>query len=225
MKIKSFGCSFTYGTDLQDCPDYTALIPSMSTWPALLAKKFGVGYKCYALPGQGNFKILTDLIAQASLDDPALIIVNWTWIDRFDYIDGQESWQTLRPAEDTEIEKFYYRNLHSQFRDMIESAYHINTAIEFLKERKYPFIMTYMDYNLLTPIDPNWHHPGSIEIMQKKISDYLTAFHGKNFLDWSRDRGFKISDNWHPLEQAHRDAAEYMTPEVELILTNYRKEK
>jgi hypothetical protein len=74
--------------------------------------------------------------------------------------------------------------------------------------------MTYMDHNLLTPVDPNWHDPKYISIMQDKIKLSLTDFQGKNFLDWSRDRGFEISDNWHPGEAAHRAAAEYMLPKI-----------
>jgi hypothetical protein len=227
MKIKSFGCSFIYGSDLSDQFDHD--IPPFArsdfTWPALLAKKYNLDHECFAEPGQGNFKILCDLIAQASLSDPALVIVNWTWIDRFDYTDSHEQWKTLRPSEDTSIEKFYYRHLHSQLNDVLKSVYYINTAIDFLLARQYPFIMTYMDYNLLIPFDPNWHDPRYLEIIQKKISKYLHTFEEKNFLDWSRDQGFAVSDRWHPLEQAHQSAAEYISPKIESILRDYQKEK
>jgi len=222
MKIKSFGCSFIYGSDLSDHTTSSRYKFSNSTWPALLAKKYNLRYECYAQPGQGNFKILADIIAEASSDDPALMIVNWTWIDRFDYINDREQWQTLRPAEDTEIEKFYYRNLHSQYRDMLESTYYINTAIDFLKEQNHPFVMTYMDYNILETVNPNWHDPRYLSAIQKKISKYLTDFEGKNLLDWSRDRGFSISDSWHPLEEAHQEAADYMASKIQPMLNNYQ---
>jgi hypothetical protein len=218
MKIKSFGCSFIYGSDLSDQSDSSKSDFSQLTWPALIAKNLGVEYECYAWPGQGNFKILRDLITQASQDDPSVMLINWTWIDRFDYVDASEKWKTLRPAGNTENEKFYYRHLHSQFRDMLESAYYVNMAIDFLMENHYPFVMTYMDYNLLAAINPNWHPPAAVEIVQKKISRYLYDFQGKNFLDWSRDQGFAVSDHWHPLDQAHQAAAEYMLPVVDTIL-------
>lgn len=220
MKIKSFGCSFIYGSDLCDVIETHEILklngPQFSnfTWPALIAKQLGVEYESYALPGQGNFKILCDVIAQASLNDPSLTIINWTWIDRFDYINNKEQWHTLRPSEDNNLEKFYYKNLHSQFQDTLKSVYYVNTAIDFLLEKKYPFLMTFMDYSLLTPIDPNWHDPKYLEVIQHKISNHLTNFERKNFLDWSRKNNFAISARWHPLEEAHAAAADYMLPKV-----------
>jgi hypothetical protein len=214
MKIKSFGCSFIYGSDLSDFTNSPTIDFSSSTWPALIADRLGADYECYALPGQGNFKILCDIIAESSLSDPAVIIVNWTWLDRFDYIDQQEHWHTLRPAEDTEIERFYYRTLHSQYQDMLKSAYYVNSAIDILNEKRYPFVMTYIDQNLLTPVDPNWHDPRPLEVIQRKISDCLTNFEGMNFLDWSKEQGFPISDTLHPLEEAHAAAADYMFDQV-----------
>jgi len=213
MKLKSFGCSFVYGSDLPDVLDIF-MEHSNLTWPALIAKECGLSYECYATPGSGNFKILCDIVSQASLDDPALFLINWTWIDRFDFVNDLEQWETMRPATETEKARTYYRYFHSQIKDMIESVHRVHTAVDFLNERKIPFVMTYMDHNLLTPIDPNWQDPKYISVMQNKIKKYLTDFQGKNFLDWSRDRGFGISNNWHPEEAAHRAAAEYMLPKI-----------
>jgi hypothetical protein len=214
MKIKSFGCSFIYGSDLSDFSNNPEIDFSNSVWPALIADRLNIDYECYALPGQGNFKILCDIISQTSLTDPALMIINWSWMDRFDYIDQQELWQTLRPSENTTVEKFYYRNLHSQYQDVLKSAYYVNSAIDILNEKCYPFVMSYMDYNLLTPIDPTWHDPRPIEVIQRRINKYLTHFNGMNFLDWSRGHGFSISEAWHPLEEAHAAAADYMFDQV-----------
>ncbi len=223
MKIKSFGCSFIYGSELDD--DYPVYgnfrDQSKLTWPSLLAQTFDLEYECYAYPGQGNFKILCDLITQASLDDPAVMIINWTWIDRFDYVDNFEKWSTIRPSGNCSVANYYYRNLHSQLHDMLRSIYHINTAVDFLRERQMPFVMTYMDYDILTPIDPNWHDPRYCEIMQNKIARYLHDFDGKNFLDWSKSNGFAISDAGHPLEQAHQAAARHFADPVWTLLQEW----
>jgi len=215
MKIKSFGCSFIYGSDLEDSEIEVidpgiGYFPSKLTWPALLATRLGLDYECYAIPGQGNFKILCDIVSQGSLDDKSLMLINWTWIDRYDYLDDREQWNTLRPSENSELEKFYYRNLHSQYQDLLKSIYYINTAIDFLNEKNYPFVMSFMDNNLLTPINPDWHDPRCLEVIQTKISKHLTTFEGMNFLDWSQHCGFSISKTWHPLEEAHVGAADYM---------------
>lgn len=220
MKLKSFGCSFVAGSDLQDNfiipgPD---VIPSNSTWPALLAKYNELDYECHAWPGSGNLKILCDIISQASLNEPAIFVINWTWIDRFDFVNDKEQWTTLRPSEDDDLSKNYYKHLHSQIKDMITSIYAVNTAVDFLKERQIHFVMTYMDYLLLEHIDANWHDPKYVSVMQNKIKNFLINFDGKNFLDWSLDHGFAVSENWHPLEEAHQAAADYMLPRINAIL-------
>lgn len=224
MKLKSFGCSFIYGSDLPDVLE-TLLKHSNFTWPALLAKECNLHHECYATPGIGNFKILCDIISQASLDDPAVFLINWTWIDRFDFVNDLERWETMRPTVESDKAQTYYRCFHSHIKDMIESVYRVNTAIDFLNERKIPFVMTYMDYNLLTPVNPNWHDPKYLSVMQNKIKKWLTDFQGKNFLDWSKEQGFGVSNNWHPDQAAHQAAADYMAPEIQTIIQNYQKGK
>lgn len=183
-----------------------------------MAEKMQVEYECWACPGQGNFKILSDIISQASLDDPAVFVINWTWINRFDYVDANEMWHTIRPGDETPAAKQYFRLFNSQIKDMMTSVYSTNTAVDFLNHREIPFVMSYMDYAMLDPVDPGWHDPKYLSVMQTRIRDHLVDFDGQNFLDWSRAQGFEISDTWHPLERAHRAAADHMLPVIDAIL-------
>ena len=213
--IKSFGCSFFYGSELKDRVEYTH---SLFTWPALIAKQLDLGYECYALPGQGNFKIYCDILANSYRNDNSIYVINWTWIDRFDYVDSQEQWQTLRPAQENTTQDFYYRNLHSQLQDMITNASWIVSAAEHLASLNCSFVMTYMDHNLFTRIDPNWHDPRYLEILQQKLSKVLVNFEGMNFIDWSRKKSYPISAAWHPLEDAHAAAAEFWLPQIQSLV-------
>jgi hypothetical protein len=217
-KLKSFGCSFIFGSELHDTALETGRSPSLSTWPALIAKKLNLEYECHALPGQGNFKIYCDILANSYQDDNSIYIINWTWIDRHDYIDAHEQWDTLRPAQENQLQDFYYRNLHSQLNDMISNASWIVSAAEHLRSLGCPFVMTYMDYNLLNPIDPNWHDPRYLEILQLKLKDILKSFNGLNFLDWSKKNDYKTGLAWHPLEAAHQAAADYWLPHVQSLV-------
>jgi hypothetical protein len=217
-KLKSFGCSFIFGDELQDAALEYDLHPSQSTWPALIAKKLNLEYECWAKPGQGNFKIYCDILAKSNRSDNSIYVINWTWIDRFDYINSQEQWETLRPAQENELQDFYYRNLHSQLNDMISTASWIVSAAEHLRSLECPFVMTYMDYNLLSPVDPTWHDPKYLEILQLKLNNILKSFDGSNFLDWSRRHNYTISNSWHPLEAAHQAAADYWLPEIRQLL-------
>lgn len=215
--LKSFGCSFIYGSEMPIPCDHSTTASEFS-WPAVIANTLGLTYKCCASPGAGNFKIFCDILANSYYNEKSIFLINWTWIDRFDYVNDIEQWDTLRPAEDSELEKFYYQKLHSQLRDMISSASYIVSAVEHLESLNCPFVMTYMDYNLLTPINPNWHDPRYLEVLQQKLKQHLTNFEGLNFLDWSRKNKYPISARNHPLESAHQAAAELWTPKIKQLL-------
>jgi hypothetical protein len=217
--LKSFGCSFIYGTDLSDdISKFNDTKFSNLTWPALTAKKLNLNYECYARPGQGNFKIYTDILTNSITKDSSLFVINWTWIDRFDYIDRNESWQTLRPAQENPLQKFYYQNLHSQIHDMISNATYIVAAAQHLQDLQIPFIMTYMDHLLFETINLGWHNPKYVESLQHKLSSILTNFDGVNFLEWSCANNYAVSKQWHPLEEAHSAAADFWLPEVKKLI-------
>ena len=59
-------------------------------------------------------------------------------------------------------------------------------------------------------INPGWQDPRSVTLLQDQIGPHLSWFDSKSFLDWSRSQGYPESATWHPLEQAHRAAADYM---------------
>jgi hypothetical protein len=209
MKLKSFGCSFMAGTDL---------VSPTNTWPARVADRLGIEYECHARPGIGNLQIMESILDQCEQED-TVFVINWTWIDRFDFVDiSTESWNTLRPSLDHKHAYVYYRNLHSQYRDMLTNLCYIHTAIEYLILQNQLFIMTYMDYLLFEAVDKNWHRSRAVQMLQNKIRQYLTDWQDKNFLDWSRDLGYQISLAWHPLDSAHQAAADFMMPRIDAIL-------
>jgi hypothetical protein len=229
MNLKSFGCSFIFGTDLADDGSgepYTK--SSQLTWPALLAKDLGFEYCCYARPGSGNLRILEKVLTQAS-DSTSnnLFVIGWTWIDRFDYtVDstGRDHlydlancnlWRTVMPVDTDARAKNYYRDLHSQYRDKLASLTYIQTAVSMLQTRKIPFVMTYMDELLF---ETQWHANPAIVELQNSIRPYMTKFEDQTFLDWSKKQGFPISKTLHPLEDAHQAAFELIRPKVDTIL-------
>jgi hypothetical protein len=208
MQLTSHGCSFVYGCELPS--------PSLS-WPGLIAQNLGYDYRCYAKPGSGNLQIMESVLMNADLGD--LCVINWTWIDRFDFVDTiDESWQTLRPVLDHEHAEYYFRNLHSQYRDILTNLSYVSTAISFLQSRRVPFVMTYMDNLLFERIRPEWHQPDAVNYLQRLVLPHMKDFDGMNFLEWSRKNSFDVSETWHPLEDAHRAAADLMAPAIDAIL-------
>ncbi len=234
MTLKSFGCSFIYGSDLADEDDgepYT--LSSQLTWPALLAQDINYDYRCYARPGSGNLRILEKILTQvAESDHRDLFVVGWSWIDRFDYtvdpsdknhryvlhqydLAGQNLWRTVTPT-DTDIRaQIYYRDLHSQYRDKLSTLVCIKTAIDAIKQKNISFIMTYIDELVF---ETEWHTNTAILDLQNYVRPYMTKFNGQTFLDWAKQKGFPISETLHPLEDAHRAASELIYSNFDTIL-------
>jgi hypothetical protein len=209
MLLKSFGCSFVYGTDLADDPNGFGKKPSSQlTWPALLAKQFNWDYECFAKPGIGNLQILARLLDSLAVDQPAFFVVAWTWIDRFDYIhDTNGQWQTVRPNTDCQKSDLYYRNFHSELKDKLSTLMAIKLAIDALNQKSHGFLMTYMD-NLI--FDTQWNVSPAIQQLQQDVRPWLHNWEGKNFLEWSKQRGYEVSSGWHPKELAHHASAKLL---------------
>lgn len=210
--LKSFGCSFIYGTDLSDCdsdPNKT-WSPSHLTWPALLAQRMGYQYACYAKGGRGNLFILNQILNQITTNNNDLFVIGWTWAERQDYLDSNRKWQTVRATDDTELCKFYYKNLYSDHLHRLQNLVYVNSAVQMLTQHKIPFVMTHMDMGLFDhPADSGLQLRG-IDHMADQLRPYMTTFDGLNFVEWSRKNNYAESELWHPLEPAHQAAADYV---------------
>lgn len=221
MQLASFGCSLIYGNELSD---NGFGLPSQQSWPALLAKKFDLDYGCFAGGGRGNLMIMDRLTSQIHKNPDRVFVIQWTYIDRFDYSDpdghhlsgkGSNDYLTLLPRQDTPTSNFYFRNLHSEFRDKITNLVYMKTALDLLIEKRCRFLMTCIDdliwcdqYNT-TRAMPAW---------QTYIKDHMTFFEDKNFVQWSRDKNLPMGREGHPLDQAHAAAADIMVPTIDAIL-------
>jgi hypothetical protein len=208
MKLKSFGCSFIYGTDLaDDGKGFFYSSPSKLTWPSLLAKKHNWDYTCYARPGSGNLQIAEAVLNQLTDSEPAIYVIGWTWIDRFDYTttDARRSWRTIMPVDTDSLAKTYYCDLHSEYRDKLVTLMNVKLCIDALIASGNRFVMTYMD-NLM--FDQQWNTSPAVSLLQGQCQSHMTTFNNKSFLEYSKEKGFEISPTLHPLEAAHQSAFE-----------------
>jgi hypothetical protein len=209
MIVKSFGCSFIFGSDLDDDgTKFKTRNASQHTWPALIAKQLGYQYQCYAKPGIGNLQIANSVLNQIHNHADTLWIIGWTWIDRFDYTNPvNDQWATLMPADTDSGAQYYYRHFHSQYRDKLVSLINVSTVLDALTSVGAKFVMTYTDPLIF---ETEYHCDAAIQLLQNKIKPSMSQFNGQTFLDFSRNNNFPISERWHPLEAAHQAAAEYM---------------
>jgi hypothetical protein len=229
MILKSFGCSFIFGSDLADDGQGEPYASSSQlTWPALLAKDFGHGYQCHARPGSGNLRILEKVLSQASdSDSNSLFVIGWSWIDRFDYtvdltgrdhiydLAGNNVWRTVMPVDINNTAQVYYRDLHSEFRDKFTTLINIKIAIDRLRQKNIPFVMTYIDELIF---ETQWQTTPAIVDLQNYIQPFMTTFDGRTFLDWTKEKGFPISETLHPLEDAHQAAFELIKSKFDTTL-------
>ena len=109
------------------------------------------------------------------------------------------------PVDTDAVAETYYRHLHTEMRDKLTTLLNIRTAIDALRASGNRFIMTYMDDLMF---DTCWNTTPAITALQGYCEPYMTRFDGKNFLDYSRAKGFEISATLHPLEAAHKSAAD-----------------
>lgn len=210
MILKSFGCSFIFGSELADDGFGTAFAtPSKHTWPALWAQHLALPYQCYARPGSGNVRIAEQVLNQIATGEPAVYVIGWTWIERFDFVKrGADQWRTITAWDNDSVAKNYYRDLHSQYLDKLHSLSQVNLVLQQLQQHQCKFYMTYMDDLML---ETQFHCTPAMQLLQKQLRPHLNNFEGQNFLEWSRLREFPIGTRGkHPLEAAHHAAFEYV---------------
>lgn len=200
MKLKSFGCSLIFGTDLQDdgrnAPKPTA---SKYTWPALLAKHLKRDYYCYARPGAGNLQILNQLLSNLDNDD-TVYVVGWTYSERFDYVEHSQ-WTSLMPVENSQLARMYYANLQDNLSDQLRSLAYMQAALAALNNKK--FIMICQDASTIASTGAP-----AVEQLLQQVMPHIQTFDNTGFIEWSQDNKYPISATQHPLEAAHQAAFE-----------------
>lgn len=192
------------------------IIYSLNTWPALIAKNLDVKYYCRAWPGISNQTIVRKIIKfSAEFESTDLVIIDWTFCDRWDYIDVNVKaidrlWKTLTPAStnDTEVTKFYFKYIQSELWNKWESLRAMLLTYHTLKSQNVSFLMTCEDKLIF---DNEYHRPKYIKNAQDTLSTHINWFDDKGFYYWAKDNNFPTgSANDHPLEEAHKKAAEYV---------------
>jgi hypothetical protein len=171
----------------------------------LLKQKKKLLKKLLLLKKKPQRLLLEQILNQAVGTNNDLYIIGWTWIDRFDYTTPDNRWQSILPVDTTDTARVYYRDLHSEYRDKFTCLSYIRLAIDTLKQRNIPYIMTYMDDLLF---DQRWHITPAVVDLQSYIQPEMTRFEDKSFLEWSSSYGYPETAAWHPLETAHKAAAD-----------------
>jgi hypothetical protein len=224
ITIASFGDSFIYGSELPDNNDGT-----LGSWPSLISQKINCRYECYARPGVGNEQIAQQVYSYINNNpiDKTVFVINWTWISRWDiHLLPTNQWTTLGPTcvpqklesslghwRSAQLIKLFKGPLNSLVAHKYRSLQAIHGVHSLLNKLGAATIVSNMDADIF---DRQWHVTPFINLLQNELEKDMLYFEGKNFLDWSRDRGYEITSAWHPLVDAHNAASE-------LWLEHYKK--
>ena len=226
--VFAIGDSFTRGNELADCPEQLNTYQtnfSRCTWPALIAKSLNINYDAEAIGGRGNQWI--SFITSGNIKPDTLLIVNWTWFERFDYITPSsppvhdDRWETTHPRHENKLDHYFYKNIDNDIWNLHRNLQQMHSTIQLLKQNNIKFIMTCLDpgyANRLPDIRPDRfiHHTGNtswmptIDRLHEQVVPHILDFDGMTFLEWSHSHNFKCGPDGHPLEEAHTAAAEYM---------------
>ena len=228
--VVAVGDSFTRGDELADCLEQAIqpFRPSFSqhTWPALIAKSLNIDYRADAIGGRGNQWI--SFAANGAIKQDTVLIVNWTWFERFDYITTHDDrWKTTHPGHENKLDHYFYKNIDNDIWNLHRNLQQMHSTIQLLKQNNIKFIMTCLDPGYksnLADIRParfansvgaaGW--VAAINQLHEQVVPYILDFDGQTFLEWSHFHNFKCGPNGHPLEDAHAAAADYIQKQVKL---------
>ena len=217
--VVAVGDSFTRGDELADCPENNPKNYSNSTWPALLAQSMDTDYRALATGGIGNqcisFKV------NAYIRPNILFIINWTWFERFDYVDiDTGGWKTTHPRHENKLDHYFYKNIDSDIWNLHKNLQQIHSTIQMLRQHNINFIMTCLDPTYTTrisdirPEENSFYNPrqwgAAIDRLHEQVVPHILDFEGQTFLEWSHSNNFKCGPGGHPLEDAHAAAADYL---------------
>ena len=228
MIIVAGGDSFVYGSELSN---------KQSTFTCLLAENYE--YKCVARAGYSNQSIGRTVLQEIENSEHKSlgVIVSWTYPSRYEFnfsFSKETEWQSINPwlvdnfypnkrehkvLIDKERHNFQYHDFvevwykyvgSSEYWETYTSLKEIVQLQNYLNLNKIPYLFTCADTEWTTTETYN-SNDKTIKSLRNQIDLTKWFFFpdNKGFYQWAVDNKYPIGDT-HPLEEAHRDAAELM---------------
>ena len=232
-KIVSFGDSFVFGNELKDNENGSRAWPSLAAQDLGCAYETMSVAGC----GNENIARQIYTYFSHNPVEHTLAVINWTWCMRWDFfLQEANSWVTLGPTcvpgklhgligfnKATDLINFYRANLEpSQTWNIFRSLQCIYALQCWLKQHdiqnpSWPKISTTQDMfslptHILDEVNLDFRKQSEsaqyIKDLRTSINPQLETFQGQTFLEWSFANNFPVTELLHPLEQAHRSAAD-----------------
>jgi hypothetical protein len=172
-----------------------------------MAQQLGYDYICFAQGGRGNLFIAEQIMNRAAVAD--LVVVNWTYLDRYDILQANDQWYTCLPAHHSD--SVYFKRYQNDYRDKLVALLSIKNCVDYIKHRGKNLLMSAQDPLLF---DTQHHTTSTIYRLQKDLLPYFIDFEGMNHCKWAQAQGHQINKQGHLLESGHRAVADYMLKKI-----------
>lgn len=198
-RLITHGCSFTYGEELAD--------PALSSWPKVVADRFGLELLNLAKPAYSNDLIMGDII-DAEINKHShedFVIIGWSSYLRVGLQDCQ-GWYTVRPnARD---------NLGD--RKLINDLLVRNLDLDWLRTRWLQQVIAMQSY--LDSIHAPYLFLSAFDNLNgmPKNHPLLNKINQARFVGWPRIQmvdminGTKLAPRGHPTEPGHVAIANFL---------------
>ena len=131
-KIVAFGCSFTYGLELPDCPTIYDP-PSKMGFSNIVGKNLNLEVINRADTGASQKQIAATIL-ETDFEKDDIVLINWSTSSRRGIWNGMH-WEQLANWTDDKTWKKFYAKYHREEDDVLDSLMNINLANMFLKEK------------------------------------------------------------------------------------------
>jgi hypothetical protein len=196
-RLVAFGCSITFGHGLKDCYSGKRKIgpgdqPSKYAWPSVLADILGLECVNLSSPGSSN-KRIAHTLCSTELTDTDLVIVNWSYANRYCVI-----------TENEIIDLGFFKG-----RDKINKSFkNLANANDLMLDSimRLDYVKLLLDKNKIT----NFHTLST----KKDFKNYENENMLTSSIENIRKIFPKALDNSHPGEEAHLQFAQEIYHEI-----------
>lgn len=237
MIIVAGGDSFIWGSELADSPHGGVGGFSQQTFPAILAKKSKNDYICAAYPGNANNAISRiSLTALKNCNNPFLIVC-WTFPQRAEFR-FQNKWVSINSwhTVEEEFSKSYFKYAgDNEYYEIYSSLKEILFTQQYCQLNKIPYLFLTSNNYFYQHENFNRSHDEFIDMLYNNINwdNWFWFPPGKKtnetnaprgFYQWAVENKYKVGIQGHPLEEAHKDAANLIEEKFNELVTKHYKQ-
>ena len=196
-RVITHGCSFTYGEELAN--------PTVSSWPALVAKALDADLLNLAQPAYSNDGIIEDL-ANLDIGMTDLVIIGWTSHMRMRLVDDR-GWFTTIPNTRNIVNRITRANIVNQILTNVDPTWMLTRWLSQVILMQSHLESMKCKWLMFNAFDNQRQFSKDLRPWTERIkkSSFL-GWPDEGFVEWAH--GLPKGPWGHPLEQGHEKTAQ-----------------